>query len=834
MNFRFIRAEIVHSKGQGLIFVICVALSLVTLVAINSFRRDINVSLGSDARSLHGGDVIVHAHHPFTVSLEKELTKLGKDPGVQLNRTWEFYSVARNGRGDRSVLSHIKAVDNAYPLYGSVVLGSGNKLGSSLKPGTAVVAGSLLVRLDMEIGDAIEVGASQFIIVDTVISESERPVSFFDFGPRIFVAAEDLAAMDVLKPGSRASYEMLIKLSADKTAERVAAALKSHAEPGRERVTTYANAPSRVKRFFDNLLFFLSLISIFTMLLAGVGMQSSLAALLRHKEKTLAITSALGGSRRFLFSHYLVLVLLLAIGGSTLGLFGAYVLEQNFTTIFAGLLPDTIKLGLSPIDVMEGTFLGFVVVAFFSFFPLRAVTHVKPASVLRHEPASEQSKMKYIFLLCGLVLFTGLIVRQLDDGKIGLYFVGATFALVAVLTLMVSGFLYLLRRIPQASLTLRQALRSMLRPGNAAKPITVTLSAALTLLLAIGLVQNDLHSTYISSYPEDAPNLFCIDIQKNQKDEFLSLVGENVELFPVVRARLLAINDKEIKRQPDENQRGDTLTREFNLTYREYLLPDEEMLEGETLFPESGGIQNNLNGLVPVSILDTVAEMGEMKIGDILSFNIQGLPMKAEVVSVRTRVKSMLYPFFYFVFHSEVLEPAPQTFFAAIKLEPDTIPAMQNRVVEKFPNVSTINVTEAAKTLGELMKKLSSVINFFSLFSIAAGLLILMSSVLATRLSRIQEAVYYKILGANSVFVWKVFVYENLLLALVSGLCALVVAQAGSWLLCRFVLGVTHQFNIVFCLLLILLTCIIVVVTGILSSVSIIRKKPGQFLKERG
>ena len=829
MNVRFIISELSHSRGQGWIFVVCVALSLVSLVAINSFRRDVNQSLLSDARKLHGGDVIVRSHHPFTPAITSELAVLEKEVDTAVVKTWEFYSVARSVSNKRTVLANIKAVDELYPLYGSVALRSKKEFRVVLQRGTAVVASSLLTRLDIAVGERIQVGSMQLKIVDVIEGESQRPVNFFDFGPRVFVSSSDLSVMNLIQPGSRVHFEALVKISDSASADTVAVRLQQQAEIGQERVFTYASAPSRVKRFFDNLLFFLSLISVFTMLLAGVGMQSSLAALLRHKEKTLAIIRALGASGAFLFYHYLVLVLILSLLGCCLGLLGAYVLEQNFTLVFAGLLPDNIQLGLSLVDVVEGTLLGLCVVAFFSFFPLRSVTSIKPVAVLRKEGASEQSRTTYIFFICGILLFTGLIIRQLNDVKIGLYFVGGTFALVALTSFLVGIAIFCIRRISWGGLALRQALRSMLRLGNAAKTITVTLSSALTLLLAIGLIQNDLRSTYISSYPEDAPNLFCIDIQKKQKAGFVDLLGDSVELFPVIRARLLAINDEKIKREEEVKKRGDSLAREFNLTYREGLLNDEILVEGKTIF----GNGDLAPGLVPVSLLDSVVKMGDMSLGDILTFNVQGLTVKARVVSIRSRTKSMLYPFFYFVFSEKDLGPAPQTFFAALTVPPENIGRIENKVVEKFPNISTINVAETARELGRIMEKLSSVITFFSMFSIAAGLLILVSSILATRLARIQEAVFYKILGADSIFVWKVFVIENLILALTSGVCALIVAQVASWSLCTFVFDVQHRPYLSFCCLLLLSSCCIVVLTGVISSLSIIRRKPGQFLQKK-
>jgi putative ABC transport system permease protein len=395
--------------------------------------------------------------------------------------------------------------------------------------------------------------------------------------------------------------------------------------------------------------------------------------------------------------------------------------------------------------------------------------------------------------------------------------------------MLIWAMLLLLSRFKIISLPLRQATRSLLRPGNATRSIVVTLASALSVLLTIYLVEHNLHATYIASYPVDAPNLFCLDIQKNQQQGFLELVGPEVELFPIIRARLSSINSKKVSRTEELKKRGDSLAREFNLTYRAKLLNDEILIEGQSLF----GKETEPNGLVPVSVLDSVADMGDLKLGDVLQFNVQGVPLKAEVRSIRSRTKSMLYPFFYFVFPEKNLSAAPQTFFGALKVKKTEISQLENTIVNSFPNISTINVSETAAELEKIMRKLSKIINFFASFSILAGALILVSSVLATRLARIREAVYYKVLGANTRFVLQVFFLENFILALLSGGCAILVAQAGSWGLCRFLFEIDYDPSLLTCLVMLGLTVCLVVSLGLMSSVTILRQKPIQYLREQ-
>ena len=226
--------------------------------------------------------------------------------------------------------------------------------------------------------------------------------------------------------------------------------------------------------------------------------------------------------------------------------------------------------------------------------------------------------------------------------------------------------------------------------------------------------------------------------------------------------------------------------------------------------------------------------MGDIGLGDVLRFNIQGVPLEAEVMSVRTRTKSKLYPFFYFVFPPEFLEKAPQTYFAALHLEKSEIPSMENRIVTAFANVSVINMAQTAAELGGLMRRLSEIITFFAAFSLLAGALILVSSILATRMARVRETVYYKILGGRSRFVFSVFFYENMLIGLCSAAFAVLLAQAMNWAVCRYVLEIAVRPNWFASLTLMVLTVALVVSLGMLSSLFILHHRPADFLREQG
>jgi putative ABC transport system permease protein len=828
LHLRFLFRELIQAGKQAFIFILCVALSLATMVALNSFKRDVNRAIAGDARNLHGGDILLHSHYDFTPALQQAVADLEQKRKAQRVRTYEFYSVVRSTAGDRNLLSRLKAVEPGYPLYGRVELRSERPF--ALAAGQALVEQEVLDRLGLQIGDQLHVGNAVLAIVDVVTHEPDRHVELFSLGPRIFIAAADLDRLQLMGKGSRIEYGMLLKVDGDEAAiNMMAAKLTEVAQPEQERVSTYRTVRSGVKRFFDNLFFFLSLISIFTLFLAGIGMQTSLAALLREKEKTLAIIKAMGATNGFLIRHYLTLVLFLGLIGSLAGTTAGLILEHFLPFLFSGLIPDGSSLSFSLADVLEGMLQGLLVVTFFTFLPLYNLRVIRPVAIFRNDTAStSKGPLYYPVVLGGLVLLTFLVVRQLQDLKIGLSFMAGIAALIVFISLITRILLAVSRKIRISSLSLRQACKSLLRPGNATRSIIVTLASALSVLLTMYLVEANLSATYIESYPPDAPNLFFLDIQPDQKTAFADMVGSEVELFPVVRARLAAINSIPVK-DKESQRRGDSLTREFNLTYRDTLLPDEVVRDGASLFQRDAADKIPLQ----VSVLDTVAEMGDMHVHDMLEFNIQGVPLQAQVTSIRTRTKSRLYPFFYFVFPEEFLRDAPQTFFAALHIQKDAIAELENRVITAFPNISFINMAETAAELGRLTRRLTAVVNFFAGFSILAGALILIGSIFATRLARMREAVYYKILGGSSRFVFSVFIYEHLLLGLFSSLPAVILAQTGSWGLCRYLFDIDYSPHWRVNFLLIVLTGILVITIGVLSSVDIIRQKPAIVLREQ-
>jgi putative ABC transport system permease protein len=826
-HLTIILRQVRRSSRQAVLFMLCVALSLASLTAFSGYARSVRLSLHDDARNLHGADIIIKSYDPLSAPLERTLRELADAGRVRTVRVHGFHSMVRAQDETISVLAGIRVVEPGYPFYGEVALASNRPFGKVLVPGYCIVEQSLLDRMGFKPGDRLKVGRITLTIADIVTSEPARPVERFSFGPRVFAHAADLDAMGLVAEGSRIRRVVLVQVPDPGRVDAVAVQLRAVARPEQEQVDTFRTAGSRISRFLENLFFFLKLVGLFILLMAGLGIQGTLGAMFREKQTTIAIMKTLGATNGYMLRHFAGIVALLGVGGIGLGIAGGVLLQELLGRSLAAYLPAGWSRTVSWEGILEGVAMGIGVVALFSYLPLQRVSRMRPMMIFRRD--QEAVIGKWSAILSGAmtaVFFFGLVLWHMRDVLFGVQFTGAMIVLVLAAALPARLMLAGIRRWRVRSPVLRQAARGLFRRGNATRSVVITLSASLSVIFANYLIAGNLDATFVRSYPQDAPNAFFVDIQPSQADAFVRTAGEGVTLYPIVRARLTAVNGKPVDRRKERRKRRDNLARVFNLTYRHTLLADERIARGEALFrPDWTDRQ--------VSVLDTVVEMHPMAVGDTLEFRIQGVPLRVRIASIRTRTETSLGPFFYFVFPESILKDVPQTLFAALKVPPEQLGRLQNRIVSRFPNISVIDMGRTIGVFARLMHRLSTLIRSLSLFSIAAGLLILVSAVYATRAERVTEAVYYKILGAPKGFILGVFALENGLIGLLSGVTALGLAQAGAFWVCHGRLDIDYRPFLASSMLMIGATVLLVMVVGLTASRSIMDKRPAVFLREQ-
>ena len=827
MHGKFAIREISRSAKQAGLFCLCVALSLASLTVFYGFSESVSRILLLDAKKLQAADIIVHSHEKLSAGLDNAITSLIRQKKIQRCRYWEFYSMVRRLDDRASVLCSLKVVEKGYPFYGKIVLKSGRSFRDVLTRGHIVVEQSLLDRLGATVGDSLKIGYTTLTISDVVVSEPDRPANVFSFGPRVFVSSSDLNALNLIQTGSRITYVSLIKVADDRQIDTIADRLKKVANPDRERVDTYLTARTRVKRFMDNFIFFLKLAGILILIIAGVGIQNTLTALFNEKQRTIAIMKTIGATYRQITRHFIPVAILPALLGLVLGLMSGIILQQILARLLSPFFPPDITFAVAWSGIFESAVFGMVVVALFTFVPLFRIREIRPVVIFRKETAVVHKRWPMIVPAVGFVFFFfGLILKHLQDYRFGIYFLTGLGALILATWMLARLLLWILKRLRVRRMILRQAIKGLFRQGGATRSVVVTLTVSLSVIFTIYLLEKNLDSTYVKSFPADAPNFFVIDIQPSQKDAFKKFIAQPLTFYPIVRARVTAINGKPIDRRAERAKHRDNLGRTFNLTYRDSLLKDEKIIQGGRLFRDDWtGPQ--------VSVMDTVVDMHKMDIGDTIQFDIQGVPLKARISSIRTRTADTLEPFFYFVFEEKTLKSAPQTIFTALRVEKRKVGLLQSRIVKRFPNVSIIDLSATLKVFSGMMEQLSRIIKGFCILGMAGGILILISGVFATRAERITESVYYKILGAGKSFVGKVFSIEIFIVGLLSSILALTMSQTGVFLICRFSLDIAYHPFLLSCDVMVGAFLLLILGVGMVSTRSILNKKPAIYLREQ-
>ncbi|MEJ2039312.1 MAG: FtsX-like permease family protein, partial [Desulfosarcinaceae bacterium] len=514
INPAFLLRQLWRSPKQAVVFVLCVMLAIVTLAAVTGFADNLRQTLMRDARRLHAADIIIRSHEPLSPGLKMALENARAGGRIRLSTYYRFYSVVRTADDRNSLLANLKVVDREYPFYGIVGLRSGKPFHDVLGPGRVVAAQSLLDRLGLHVGDKLKVGYTTLTLADVVISEPDRPVDVFSLGPRLFVSIGDLDALGLIKTGSRIHYVHLVKVMNPAERDSLARQFSQAAQADRERVDTFETARSGIKRFLDNFLLYLRLIGVFILIIAGVGIQSSLTAFLREKEASIAIMKTVGADNRYIARHFATIVAFLGLAGIALGIVAGYLVQGILSQLLASFLPPDTSLAFSWRGALEGFVLGATVVAIFSFIPLYRLGGMRPLAIFRRENPLRPRRGPHIIIGGAMVLFTLLLtMRQLQSLRMGLYVTFGIGALVLAASLMTRLLLAGLKRLHLKGLILRQSVRGLFRNGNATRSVVITLTASLTVILSIFLIEKNLKAVFVDSFPADAPNLFFIDIQ---------------------------------------------------------------------------------------------------------------------------------------------------------------------------------------------------------------------------------------------------------------------------------------------------------------------------------
>jgi putative ABC transport system permease protein len=775
----------------------CIALGVAALTGVAGFAATLHRTLGREAKALLGGDVELRSARPLAPAEAAALARAAGPAGA-VTRIHELVGMARAAEGGASLLVELKAVEPAYPLYGRLETEPARPLADLLRDDGALVQDTLLPRLGLRVGDHLWIGAGRFAIRGVIRREPDRSASMFTLGPRVLIAADALPKTALVQFGSRVRYRALARLPDGSEAADVRAALLREVPDVAIRVTAYEEAQPGLRRFFDQLTTYLGLVGLVSLLVGGIGVAASVRTFVERKRTTIAILKCLGADSRQLLATYLVQALALGGIGSLAGAALGVGVTALLVPLLGGFLPFEVAARVEPLAALRGIATGLLATLLCVLWPLRRVRTVPPALILRERVEAAPARgarpwLASLPVVAGLVL---LAFWQAGSPKVGAIFVGAAGGALALLALTARGLTSVTRRLPRLpSLAWRQGVGALHRPGSQTTGIVVALGVGVMLVVAVALLERSLGRWFELERRGETPSFFFVDVQPDQAEPFARTVREaeptaRPELVPVVRGRLVAIGDRPVGREHTENREDAwRYTREYVLTYAASPPATNTLTRGRWWTAEEAQARPR------ISVEEEAARSFGVGIGGTLAFDIQGVRIEAEVMSLRRVDWRTLSANFFVIFSQGALDGAPLAYVATARVPPATEPAVQDAVVRAFPNVTAIPVRDIMERASVVMDQIAIAVRVIALFVIGAGVVVLASALAASRYQRLYESALLRTLGASRTVVARAFAVEYACLGATAGVGGSLLALVLAWIVLRFILQVPWTFE---------------------------------------
>ena len=781
-----------------LLFMSSISLGVAALVAIDSYSANVRRSVREQSRAILGADLSLSSRTAFDSTMERLLDSL-RGAGIPVARQTSFLSMVSVPRTAGARLAQIRAVEPGYPFYGAIQTQPAGRWRALHDERQALVDPALLVALDARVGDSLTVGFTRFEIAGAVTNVPGDVGVTAAFGPRVFVPARFLEETRLLGFGSRAEYEAFARFADGDDPQRFIRAQRERLDSARVRARTVEDTERNLTESVADMHRFLGLVGLVALLLGGIGIASAVHAYVRERTDTAAILRCLGASGVQVLAIYVIEAALMGLVGAAAGVILGIGAQFLLPGVLGEFMPVDVALRLEPRALGLGLAVGVSVATLFALRPMLALRRVSPLQALRRDvdPATRRRLWRdrgWLAVTAALALsVVGIAVARAGELIDGLAMSAAIGAAIVVLygsaTLLSWGARRALRQ--RWPFVLRQGIANLYRPANQTRAIMLSLGFGAFLISTLYLVQSNLlHRLTLSGRASQA-NLAFFDVQDDQLRGLDSIVRSArlpvLQRVPIVPMRVAELGGRTVQQiLADTGRRSPrwALRREYRSSYRDTLVASERLTAGRWF---DGGESGGGDVLPSVSMERELAGELGVTIGDTIVWDVQGVRIATRVANLREVNWARFEPNFFVVFEPGVLERAPQSHVLLTQASDAMARArLQRQVVDRFPNISSIDLALIQEALQRILARVSLAIRFMALFSVATGVIVLVSAVTATRRQRIREGVLLKTLGATRRQIRRILCAEYAVLGLLASLTGMLLSIAGGWALMRF------------------------------------------------
>jgi putative ABC transport system permease protein len=779
-------AETRRSRGTLLFCVVSIAIGVASLTAVRSLVLSLEAGIATQTRGVLGADLELSSSLPLEGGVGAELARSLRAAGAEEAALTRFNSMLRrDGSGSRLV--EVRAVRGAYPFYGAIGTdppGAWQRLATGP---LLVVDPALLSAMGLRLGERVYLGELALTVAAAFRKTPGSPTAGFGLAPAVYMDGALVPRTGLVRQGSRTTHVRLYRVPPGFDVERWKREQWNRALDASISIRTFREAAASVQRFLRRLSYFLTLVGLITLLLGGLGIGSAMTVFVRRKLDSAAILRALGARPREVFAVYALVAGLVGLVGSALGVAAGALLPAILAEVTARLgsdfLPVAVEFRVSPVACLHGVLAGVAASLLFALLPVYRVAGVSPLRVLRKElgTGGAPRSLREIAVLTAIALATAGFVLALAAAEtsslpVASYFTAAVAGALLLLALAARLLMLLTRRLGRRvpAYTLRQGLANLHRPGNQTGSVITAVGMGVLLVASIYIVEASLQQSIAVERREELPNLFLVDIQPDQLPEVERMVrrspARDLQVAPMISARISAVNGAPIDRSSvaqDAAQRSweDRMrTREYFLSYRDHAVASEEITQGS--------FWSGRPAAQEASIDETLAENLGIAIGDTMTLDVQGVPVTARVTSFRRIHWRAMVPNSMILLSPGEIERAPRMYVASFRV-PDTRQRqeVQEALVRQFPNLSVIDMTEAAATITFLLERIALVLRFLAVLTVVTGIIILGGAIASGRFARRRESTLLKVLGASRRDLRRILVAEYAALAAAGALC---------------------------------------------------------------
>ena len=817
------------------LFVSSIVIGIAALVAIDSFNHNLQNDINGQAKELLGADLEINSRgktfkKDFISGLDTINAEFAKDA--------RFASMVFFTKSQGTRLIQVIAMEGNFPFYGNIVTSEGSNLQSFRKGESVLIDESLAIQYGVEVNDSLKLGKSSFNISGFVTSFPGNTNISASFAPVVYLPYDFLEETGLVQYGSRVNYNKYLKII-DDDLEDIVEKLDLSIEQYGYRYETVESKREDLGRGFENLYKFFNLLSFVALILGCIGVASSVYIYVKEKKYAAAVLRCMGASGWQIFYVFFIQILFLGIIGSILGVMHGILVQYLLPLVVSDFIPVEVSVQISWLAALRGLMVGLIISTLFSVLPLINIRFIPPLIILRAtvEKTKRISKFRYLIFLLIIVFPWLFAINQTGSIQNGSAFFGSLLLVFGLLWLLSQGLIFMVKKYfpSKSSFIWRQSLANLFRPNNQTVVLVIVIGLGAFLVSTMALVQNSLLGQVEFAGKGERSNTVLFDIQPHQKEQVVELSKKYKipvqQLVSIITTRVKSVRDStvaEIQADTSSHIRNWSLTREYRVTYRDSLISSEKIIEGSFNYQSARESDS-----IFISVSEGLKRGMRLKLKDEITWNVQGIPIKTFVGSIREVDWRRIQTNFMVVFPVGVLENAPQSYVLVSKIDdPQTSASFQQDLVKQFPNVSAIDLTLILNTLDGIFDKIALVIRFMALFSVLTGLFVLSGAVINSKYARLKENVLLRTLGAVQKQLVQMTIIEYSYLGLFAGLTGSLLALIASWALSIFFFEILFFPDFISLAIIWISVTFLTVFVGWINTKSILNKSPLEILRK--